>query len=170
MNGGEKGMGDFPRVIYNENNDSIESNAKKVENILKEIDNLHGEQLTYNNVLIFENLLYKLTPYVTLIGFEIRPKVIKTKTEHDDEKLLVYYYDGVFINILKLQLMMDNGGLGGYTLTDLVKYKFGAVKDKKCLVYDVDDRYGENVFKINYELSNMEYIIPMCLNDIKLTI
>lgn len=163
-------MDDFPRVIYNENKDSIESNAKKVENILKKIDNLHYEQFTYNNVLIFENGLYKLLDYVTLIGFEIRPKVIKTKPRPDDEQLLVYYYDGVFINILKLQLMIDNGGLGGYTLTDLVTYKFGAVNDKKCLVYDIDDRYGENVFKINYELSNMEYLIPMCLNDIKLTI
>ena len=163
-------MDDYPRVIYNENNDSIESNAKKVENILKKIDNLHGEQFTYNNVLIFENGLYKLLDYVTLIGFEIRPKVIKTKPRPEDEQLLVYYYDGVFINILKLQLMIDNGGLGDYTLTDLVTYKFGAVNDKKCLVYDIDDRYGENVFKINYELSNMEYLIPMCLNDIKLTI
>ncbi len=163
-------MTDYPRVIYNEGDSSTESDTREVENILKEIDNLHGEQLSYNNVFIFENLLYKLTHYVTLIGFEIRPKVIKTKPKPDDEMLLVYYFDDVFINILKLQLMIDNGELGGCTLTDLVKYKFGVVKDKKCLVYDVDNRYGENIFKINYELSNMEYIVPLILKNMKIIV
>ena len=84
-------MTEIPRVIYLEKDTefNVESEATEVDNILQEIYNLKGEQLNYLTQFEFEDLLRKLMQYVTLIGFEIRPKVYKTKPKSDDEKLLI---------------------------------------------------------------------------------
>jgi hypothetical protein len=159
-------MDDYPKVIYKEINcDTNESNATKVERILNRIDDLNGEEFTYLNMCRFESIAVELINYVTLIRFEIRPKVFKTKPKPDDEELLVYYYNEDMVHIQKMYLMITNG-FTNYSLYDLAEYKAKCINSNRCLVYDIDDRYGDKVFNLNYELSNPGYVVDELLNKI----
>lgn len=163
-------MNEIPCIVFNENSkNNSESNATIVENTLKEIYDLYGKRVCYQAKLDFEFKLRQLLDYVTLIGYEIMPKVYKLKKRDDftkDDEMVVYYFNEDVITILGLQLMVDNGS-EEYSVIDLVTYKRGCLKNKQCLVYDIDTTYGERIFNLNYELSNLEYIIP---EDIKLSI
>lgn len=171
-------MSEIPCIIFNENAESnSESNTTIVENKLKEIYDLRSKKLTYNTRLEFEDKLRSLLDYVTLIGYEILPKFYKSKRQHDftkDDEILVYYYNEEMIRILGLQLMVENE-LKAYTkgcpmfdsVDNLEIYKIDSIKNKRCLVYDIDTTYGERSFNLNYELSNLENII---LDDIKINL
>ena len=156
-------MTEIPRVVYLEKDTefNVESEATEVENILKEIDNLKGERLCELTRYKFEYSLERLLNYVTLIGWEITPGYYNLEN-HRMEEILVYYYNEDMVRILGLQLMADNSFKSGMDITkyqqELHDYKTECLQNNRCVVYNIDDTYGDRVFKLNIRMSNLRQL------------
>jgi len=132
------------------------SDATEVDNILKKIDSLKGKALTEGTLVKFELILHELLGYVTLIGFDIMKNYYSLK-RHKMERVLLYFYDEDMIKILGLQLMADNSFNQDviYYLEKLHDYKVQCLNNDRCLVYEMDETYGDIVFKLNPNISDL---------------
>ena len=132
-----------------------ESDATHVENIMNEIMSLKGKVVS-NAQYEFEYLLKKLLNYVTLIGFDMMKNYYSLE-RHQMERVLLYFYDEDMIKILGLQLMADNSFNQDviYYLEKLHDYKVQCLNKERCLVYEMDETYGDIVFKLNPYISDL---------------
>ena len=154
-------MNHIPKIIYNETN---ESDATEVEKILKKIYSLQGERLSKQTQLKFESYLDCLLDYVTLIGCDIMEAYYSTE-RHRIEPQLAYFYNEDMVKILGLQLMVDNMFTNPLDIPEyqdkLKSYKLDCMKNNRCVVYDMDDMGGDVVFKLNPEMSNLNYMFSL---------
>lgn len=157
-------MDDYPRVFYEEY-ESNESSAKQVEQILKEADDfLIGESLTESRIILWERYLISLLDHVTLITYTFISNYYSIK-KYEKKKLLVYFYNEDAARLLRYWQLLCNDFNGMYEDINYryEEYRMNCIKNNRCLVYDVDDTYGERVFNLNYDLSDMEHVIPVSL-------
>ncbi len=134
------------------------SDATEVDNILKKVDSLKGKALTEDTLFEFEFILQELLGYVTLIGFDMMENYYSLE-RHQMERVLLYFYDEDMIKILGLQLMADNSFGKGNNITkyldELNDYKSNCLNNNRCLVYEMDETYGDVVFKLNPRISDL---------------
>ena len=128
------------------------SDAERVDEILNNIYDLRGNTLRARAT--FEMYLTELTEYVTLIGYDILP-IHSTKSH-----VLAIFYNEDVVNILGLQLVFDNDYSSRHLfLNKLEEYKSECLYDRRCLVYDIIEEKGEDVYMLNPDMSNVGMVI-----------
>lgn len=162
-------MSEIPLIKLPEKYSGL-TNVERINRILKQIYNPKFGNIDYvkNEV---EYLLYELTDYVTLIGWDTLPLNYSVKDSATDY-VHVYYYNEEFIKIIGLQIIVNNDYKRRPEFFEkLEKYKMNCLWSNKCLVYNIDNIQWETIYKLNLELSNPEYVIPELLREeIKLVI